>query len=97
MKPGAFAILMVPLDFSRTETYEDPSVTSPKERAKHFMQYDHKRLYGTDFLCRLKKAGFLIPENNFLYDLKDELRTRYALPTSEYMYGYIKPPAKENK
>jgi predicted SAM-dependent methyltransferase len=90
MKPGAFAILLVPLNFSRSTTYEDATITSPKERTKHFLQYDHKRLYGTDFPNRLKKAGFIVPEKNFLDEIDDEHRIRYALPESEFMFGYIK-------
>jgi SAM-dependent methyltransferase len=91
MKPGAFAILLVPLDFTRAVTYEDPSITSPKERAKHFLQYDHKRLYGADYPERLRSIGFSIPKSNYLDEVDATLRTRYALPENECMYGYTKP------
>ncbi len=91
LKPGAYAIMLVPVDFSRTKTYEDPTITSPKDRAKHFMQYDHQRLYGTDFPERLKKAGFSINQPNFLDEVGMDLRTRYALPAKEFMYAYFKP------
>jgi SAM-dependent methyltransferase len=90
MKPGAFAILLVPVDFSRAATYEDPTITSPKERAKHFLQYDHKRLYGTDYPDRLREAGFIIPAGNFLDEIDTHLRLRYALPATEFMYRYTK-------
>lgn len=91
MKPGAFAILLVPLYFDRKETYEDPTIVSPKDRAKHFLQYDHKRMYGIDYPERLKKVGFLIPEKNFLDEIGEDLKKRYALPEKEFMYGYLKP------
>ncbi len=91
MKPGAFAILLVPLYFDREKTYEDPSIVSPKERAKHFLQYDHQRLYGVDYPLRLKKIGFKIPEINFLDEIDVTLKKRYALPEKEFMYGYLKP------
>jgi len=91
MKPGAFAILLVPIDFSRKETYEDPTITSPQDRKKHFLQYDHKRLYGLDYIDRLKKAGFIIDEKNYLDEIDEELRKRYALQKKEFMYGYKKP------
>jgi SAM-dependent methyltransferase len=91
MKPGAFAILLVPLYFERKTTYEDPSIVSPRERAKHFLQYDHKRLYGTDYPDRLKKVGFIIPEKNFLEEIDVYRKKRYALPEKEFMYGYRKP------
>lgn len=90
MKPGAFAILLVPLDFSRKKTYEDPSITSASERSKHFLQYDHKRLYGLDYPDRLKKVGFIIPDTNFIDEIDEAMRIRYALPKIELMYGYLK-------
>jgi SAM-dependent methyltransferase len=92
MRPGAFAILLVPLDFTRSATYEDTSITSPKERAKHFLQYDHKRLYGTDYPERLRKIGFIIPRSNYLDELDEKTHLRYALPKAELMFGYTKAP-----
>ena len=38
MKSGGWAIMQVPQDFTRETTYEDPSITSPAEREKHFWQ-----------------------------------------------------------
>ena len=92
MKPGAFAILLVPLDFTRKETYEDASITSASGSAKHFLQYDHKRLYGLDYPARLKKIGFIVPESNFIDEIDEASRKRYALPKYEFMYGYLKAP-----
>ncbi len=40
------------------KTYEDLKITDPKEREKHFGQYDHVRLYGKDYPERIKKTGF---------------------------------------
>lgn len=94
LKPGAFALLSVPLDFDRETTYEDPSITSPRDRAKHFKQYDHQRLYGLDYPDRLKKIGFQINEKNYLEELSAEERQRYCLPPNEFMYGYVKPSGK---
>jgi ubiquinone/menaquinone biosynthesis C-methylase UbiE len=91
MKPGAFAILLVPLDFKLKQTYEDRAITSQKERTQHFGQYDHKRIYGLDYPERLKKAGFLVPSINFLNEINDELFIRYGLPSEELMYAYQKP------
>jgi ubiquinone/menaquinone biosynthesis C-methylase UbiE len=91
MKPGAFAVLLVPIDFSREKTYEDPSIVTPHERQEHFLQYDHKRLYGRDYTDRLKKAGFEVKEKNYLEELDSNLRKRYALQENELMYGYRKP------
>lgn len=90
LKPGGVAILLVPLDIKLEHTYEDPTITSPRERTKHFRQYDHKRLYGLDYPERLKKVGFIIPDQNYLDEISEELRKRYALPESEFMFGYRK-------
>lgn len=59
LKPGGFGIAMVPLIVGMTETHEDPAITAPDLRWKHFGQDDHVRLYGTtDFARRLSAAGF---------------------------------------
>jgi SAM-dependent methyltransferase len=58
LKPGGWAMLQVPIDKSRSETYEDFSITDPKEREKAFGQFNHVRLYGMDYIDRLKLAGF---------------------------------------
>src|SRR5262249_15343216 len=47
LKPGGWAVLQVPL--SDGETFEDRSVTDPKERARLFGQFDHVRRYGVDY------------------------------------------------
>lgn len=58
MQPGAKAILQVPWSPLLKETIEDPSITDPKEREKNFGQFDHVRLYGSDYPERLRKVGF---------------------------------------
>ncbi len=90
LKQGGYAILQVPLDYSAPKTYEDASITDPADREKHFRQKDHYRMYGLDYLDRLKEAGFLIREQNFIDTLSAEERIRYQLPEMEFMYGYYK-------
>jgi SAM-dependent methyltransferase len=58
LKPGGWAILQVPI--TAEETFEDPSVTDPDERARLFGQFDHVRRYGRDYGNRLKDAGFTV-------------------------------------
>lgn len=55
-----WSIHLAPIDYSRQETFEDPSVTDPDERQRIFGHYDHKRIYGTDYKNRLESAGFLV-------------------------------------
>lgn len=58
--PNGWSIHLAPIDYSRTETFEDPSVKSLEERARIFGHYDHKRIYGTDYKKRLESAGFKV-------------------------------------
>jgi SAM-dependent methyltransferase len=58
LKLGGTAILQVPLDENRLETFEDDSITDPEERTQIFGQYDHIRVYGQDYYNRLKEVGF---------------------------------------
>ena len=56
--PGGWCLVMVPLDVTRTETYEDASVVTPEDRRREFLQDDHVRLYAPDIADRLAAAGF---------------------------------------
>lgn len=57
LRPGGWASLHVPLS-GKQATDEDASVTAPSERLKRFGQEDHVRVYGWDYLERLRRAGF---------------------------------------
>jgi SAM-dependent methyltransferase len=91
MKHGGQAIILVPVDFERETTYENPAIKSVKDRKEHFGQYDHQRVYGLDFPNRLKNIGYKIPDNNFLDEIIPEKKIRYRLPAKEFMFGYQKP------
>jgi SAM-dependent methyltransferase len=58
LRPGGWAILQVPVDSSRQETFEDPAITDPGERTRLFGQHDHVRMYGRDYPQRLEECGF---------------------------------------
>ncbi len=86
MKPGGWGIMQVPIDTSRTTTYEDWSITTPEEREKHFWQYDHVRLYGLNYPDRLREAGFNVEVVDFSKELPTEVFERYRIPKSELLY-----------
>lgn len=86
LKPGGFAILQVPSNYDREVTYEDKSITDPKEREKHFGQDDHVREYGVDYGDILRSSGLLVKEDHFLEELSLEDRKKYALPEREVIY-----------
>jgi len=86
LKKGGWAILQVPLDASIEETYEDLSITDPKEREKLFGQYDHVRLYGRDYPKRLEKSGLKVIPDKLVTEIGEELAERYRLDKSELLY-----------
>ena len=64
MKPQGKALIQTP--FKAGEIYEDFSITSPEERAKHFGQDDHVRVYSAEGLKdRLQRTGFDVEIRNF--------------------------------
>lgn len=86
MKPGGWGIMQVPQDFTREKTYEDPSITSPEDREKHFWQKDHVRLFGKDYPQWLEKAGFKVEIFDKEKHIGPELTERYRLMPSEVLY-----------
>ncbi|WP_115870473.1 class I SAM-dependent methyltransferase [Marinoscillum furvescens] len=87
LKPGGWAILQVPFFPPLPEqTFEDASITSPKEREKAFGQDDHVRLYGQDYADRLQQAGFQVVEEKLVFELPAETVKKYALPAEEIIY-----------
>lgn len=56
LRRGGYLLVMVPMFGDKT--YEDPSITDPDERKRHFGQHDHVRKYGQDITQRLEQVGF---------------------------------------
>lgn len=91
MKPGAWAVLQVPMKSGAATTFEDPSISDPKERAIHFGQYDHIRLYGSDYGDVLRKEGFIVEELDIPKAIGPELTETYRLAPNEILYIGKKP------
>lgn len=85
MKKGGWGIFQVPMKNTLDKTYEDFSIKDPKERQKHFGQYDHVRWYGMDYFDRLKKAGFEAEINYYSQNFSDEEIRKYALNKNEIL------------
>jgi len=90
LKPGGWAIIQSPIDYTIADTFEDPTITSPAEREKVFGQNDHVRLYGRDYPQRLERAGFKVTEDDFVMQMSDEKIFRYGLSKGEYIYYCVK-------
>lgn len=78
LRPGGWGILLVPEDRSRETTFEDNSITDPKERTRLFGQYDHRRVYGRDYDDRLRDAGFEVERISFTDELNEWEQRLYA-------------------
>lgn len=83
LKPGGWAILQVPLDESRAETFQDDSITDEKERIQVFGQYDHVRLYGLDYFEKLQNMGFSTKAVRYADELSDYEIKRFAVIAHE--------------
>lgn len=90
LRPGGRGVLLSPVEPGRAVTFEDDTITDPAERTRIFGQYDHRRIYGSDFVDRLREAGFEAEAVDFAATLSDEERRRYAL-TQERIYVVRKP------
>ncbi len=85
MKSGGWGVLLSPVEYDRAETFEDDSITDPKERTEIFGQYDHRRIYGRDYADRLAEAGFAVEQIKYIDTITPAERELYAL-TDEIIY-----------
>ncbi len=77
LRPDGWAILQVPIEAD--QTFEDPSITDPKERERLFGQSDHVRVYGFDYKERLEDGGFQVKVVPYLEQFDAEQRNYYGL------------------
>ncbi len=92
LKPRGQAILQVPYSPVLKKTFEDPNITSKADREKYFGQFDHVRIYGTDYISRLESAGFhvnLIEQNKTFNNVVN--LEKYALNPKEKLFICLKP------
>lgn len=85
MKKGGWGIFQVPMKNSLENTYEDFSIEDPKERQKHFGQYDHVRWYGMDYFSRLQSVGFQTDANFYSRKFPVHDRQRFGLMENEIL------------
>jgi len=91
LRPNGTAILQVPYSKILSETYENKDMTTSKQREEHFGQFDHVRLYGTNYSSHLEQAGFKLrlfnPEESYE---KQEI-IKLALFKGEKLFVVEKP------
>ncbi len=83
LSPGGWAVLLAPMDDAREVTFEDPTVVDPKERERVFGQKDHVRIYGRDYIDRLREAGFAVERIPFPAIVEPALAARHGVLASE--------------
>ncbi|WP_194776066.1 class I SAM-dependent methyltransferase [Pararhodonellum marinum] len=85
LKTDGWGIIQSPV-YDLPQTLEDPNITSPREREKHFGQRDHVRKYGRDYAERLSRSGLTVKENHFVKSLSKDLIEKHALPENEVIF-----------
>ena len=84
LKPGGWSILQSPILLEKT--FEDFTVTEPKEREKIFGQADHVRKYGLDYTDRLAEAGFIVNVDDYARTMDEKLYQRYCLEKEDIYF-----------
>ena len=85
LKPSGMAILQIPQDLQRVDTFEDNSITDRNERAAIFGQYDHVRIYGRDYFDKLRTIGFKVHEVDYTAQLDAAEVDKYRLAKGEIL------------
>lgn len=95
LRDDGWALLQVPIDEDRDATFEDPSITDPRERERVFGQYDHVRVYGRGYVERLEWAGFVVSVDDFVQRVSVEQVERYQLERELIHLGRKRPDSNE--
>jgi SAM-dependent methyltransferase len=90
VRPGGWGILDAPVDWSREDTFEDWTVTEPKDRERVFGQWDHVRIYGRTYPDLLAGAGWEVNLDPISLEIEEE--RRMGLRTKmDRIYFCVKP------
>jgi hypothetical protein len=90
LKSDGWAILQVPINYNRNETFEDSSIITPEERERYFGQNDHLRLYGRDYPQRLTQTGFKVECIDFCSTFSKEDQKRLGLDKNDGIIYFCK-------
>ena len=85
-RSGAFGILQVPISYMIEKTEENLEIDNDNDRIKNYGQEDHVRLYGRDYLDRLKSVGFKVKVIDFASELEVSKVERYSLLKDEKIF-----------
>jgi predicted SAM-dependent methyltransferase len=79
LRNRGIALIMAVLDFNNPTTIEDPSITTPADRLRHYGEPDLCRLYGRDFAQRLERGGFRVHTIDYRQVLGQRITSKYCL------------------
>ena len=83
LKTGGTLIAQVPIEENRSITFEDNNIKDKAKRTEIFGQYDHVRIYGSDYYDRLESVGFKTQAIDFLKEFSPQEIESFALPKNE--------------
>ncbi|MEJ7735789.1 MAG: methyltransferase domain-containing protein [Chitinophagaceae bacterium] len=90
LQPGGWAILQVPIDWKREVTYEDYTITDPKERERVYGLSEHVRWYGRDYPARLESIGFKVRADDFIESFTQAEIARYGFWKGQRIFYCVK-------
>ncbi|MCK4594553.1 methyltransferase domain-containing protein [bacterium] len=97
LKSDGWALIQVPHYPQRGATYEDFSIVSRAERKKHFGQWDHVRVYGSDFQERLEESGFTVRFIDYAAELSPAEIELYGVKNTVGFHLCTKSDAEVNR
>lgn len=83
LSPDGWAILNVPVDKTKAQTFEDREINDPQKQLELFGQPDHVRIYGTDYYNRLSLAGFTVNVIDYNESFSHNDQFKYGLQKGE--------------
>jgi SAM-dependent methyltransferase len=87
LRPSGFLVATFPIVEAWAQTYENPAITSGRDRFLHFGQRDHIKYLGRDVRDHMSAAGFEVEE----YVSVEPDVSRYGLCRGETLFILNKP------
>jgi predicted SAM-dependent methyltransferase len=85
LSDDGIAYINVPIS-NQEKTLENPDYNTPDLRLKHYGQDDHVRLYGNDYVDRLRSSGFKVTVVSFKEILSEEDMRKYGFDKNEKIF-----------
>jgi len=91
LRPGGWALVIVPVADDLHTTYESPTVRSAWTRHIHYGQHDHVRVYGRDIAARLSRPGFSVQARRYATDISSAEIDKFGLWAGDTIFVCRKP------